>query len=141
MLETTKDITLFTIKFLLNRDVLPPLITIFASFLIARSIFVKSATVQIEFSMTQKIENYLNCIADINSNENDIVLAKYKLLTALDLYYKYYTKKYLDKKIVNENNLMYKGIIDENMDIITENKAIFNNIYKYITEHKIYERR
>ena len=117
------------------------LITIMASFWIARKIFIQSATVQIEFSMTQKIENYLDSIADTNLDENGIMLAKYKLLTALDLYYKYYMKKYLNKQIVNENNLMYKGIIDENIDIITENKVIFNNIYKYITEHKIYERR
>lgn len=117
------------------------LITIFASFWIARKIFIQSATVQIEFSMTQKIENYLDSLADTNLDENGIMLAKYKLLTALDLYYKYYMKKYLNKQIVNENNLMYKGIIDENIDIITENKVIFNNIYKYITEHKIYERR
>ena len=117
------------------------LITIMVSFWIARKIFIQSATVQIEFSMTQKIENYLDSIADTNLDENGIMLAKYKLLTALDLYYKYYMKKYLNKQIVNENNLMYKGIIDENIDIITENKVIFNNIYKYITEHKIYERR
>ena len=117
------------------------LITIMVSFWIARKIFIQSATVQIEFSMTQKIENYLDSIADTNLDENGIMLAKYKLLTALDLYYKYYMKKYLNKQIVNENNLMYKGIIDENIDIITENKVIFNNIYKYITEHKIYESR
>ena len=117
------------------------LITIMVSFWIARKIFIQSATVQIEFSMTQKIENYLDSIADTNLDENGIMLAKYKLLTALDLYYKYYMKKYLNKQIVNENKLMYKGIIAENIDIITENKVIFNNIYKYITEHKIYERR
>ena len=135
MIETIKDITLCLIKIILSKDVLLPLITIFASFLIARNIFVKSATVQIEFSMTQKIENYLNCVADINSNENDIMLARFKLLTAVDLYYKYYTKGYLNKTIVDENNTMYKEIIAENMDIITENKEIFNNIHKYAVQH------
>ena len=48
---------------------------------------------------------------------------------------------YLNKKVVNENNTMYKEMIAENIDIITENKETFNNIHKYITEHKIYERR
>lgn len=116
------------------KDILLLLITIFASFWIARKIFIQSATVQIEFSMTQKIENYLDCIANKKSEQNDIMLAKYKILTALDLYYKYYKRRYLNKKIVDENNAMYKEIIDDNIDIIKENKEIFNNIYEYIKQ-------
>lgn len=116
------------------KDILLPLITIFASFLIARKIFIQSTTVQIEFSMTQKIENYLDCIADETSGQNDIMLAKYKILTAIDLYYKYYMQGYLNKKIVDENNAMYKEIIDDNIEIITKNKEIFNNTYTILSK-------
>ena len=127
-----------TLKF---ANILLPIIAILASFWIARKIFIQSATVQIEFSMTQKIENYLDSISNRNLGQNGIMLAKYKLLTAIDLYYKYYMQGYLNKIVVNENNTMYKEMIAENIDIITENKETFNNIHKYITEHKIYERR
>ncbi len=112
-----------------------PIITIVASFWIARRIFIQSATVQVEFSMTQKIENYLDSSADKSLDENGIMLAKIKLLTALDLYYKYYMQGYLNKKVVDENNTMYSDIIAENMSIITTNKAMFNNLHKYAIKH------
>lgn len=121
-----------TLKF---ANILLPIVTILASFWIAKKIFIQSATVQVEFSMTQKIENYLDSNADKNLDENGIMLAKFKILTALDLYYKYYMQGYLNKKVVDENNAMYQGIIDENMDIITQNKEIFNNIHKYAVQH------
>ncbi|MGX3098054.1 hypothetical protein [Helicobacter sp. 23-1046] len=121
-----------TLKF---ANILLPIVTILASFWIAKKIFIQSATVEVEFSMTQKIENYLDSNADKNLDENGIMLAKFKILTALDLYYKYYMQGYLNKKVVDENNAMYQGIIDENMDIITQNKEIFNNIHKYAVQH------
>ncbi|MGX2970926.1 hypothetical protein [Helicobacter sp. T3_23-1059] len=117
-----------TLKF---ANILLPIVTILASFWIAKKIFIQSATVEIEFSMTQKIENYLDSNADKNLDENGITLAKFKILTALDLYYKYYMQGYLNKKVVDENNAIYQGIIDENMDIITQN----NNIHKYAVQH------
>ena len=121
-----------TLKF---ANILLPIVTILASFWIAKKIFIQSATVEVEFSMTQKIENYLDSNADKNLDENGIMLAKFKILTALDLYYKYYMQGYLNKKVVDENNAMCQGIIDENMDIITQNKEIFNNIHKYAVQH------